>query len=167
MSVRGAVALLLLMSGTAACAAEKIAVFPLEVPDFIADGEYIPKPAKEGPRAALATTELRSLVAGSGKYEVVDLGAHAAEIKEAQPLHKCNGCAIDLAKKFGARYALTGLVEKASDTLFNMSLELTDVEAGKVVRLGSTVLQGNTDDTWLRGVRWLMKNRIDPKDEGK
>lgn len=154
-------------SGVAARAADKIAVFPLEVPDVIADGEYIAKPAKEGPRAKLATDELTALLAASGKYEVVDIGPFAADLKTAQPLHKCNGCADDLARKMGARYMVTGIVEKGSDTLFNMSLQLADVEAGKVVRMGSTIIQGNTDDMWLRGVRYLMKNRLDPKEEGK
>lgn len=150
-----------------AAAAEKVAVFPIEVPDFIAEGEYIPKPAKEGPRAAQATDELRLLMAKTGRYEVIDLAPHAAAVKDAQPIHKCNGCEVDLAKKLGARYVMTGLAEKASDTLFNISLRLVDVETGAPVRLGSTIVHGNTDDMWLRSVRYLMKNRIDPKDETK
>lgn len=154
-------------AASAAGAADKVAVFPLEVPDFIAEGEYIPKPAKEGPRAALATDELRALMAKTGKYEVIDLAPHAAAVKDAQPIHKCNGCEIELARKLGARYAMTGLAEKASDTLFNISLRLVDVDTGAPVRLGSTIVQGNTDDMWLRSVRYLMKNRIDPKDETK
>lgn len=168
--MRTVCALAMLMAVTGAvevAAADKIAVFPLEVPDFIAEGEYLPKPAKEGPRAKLATDELTKLVAATGKYEVVDLNAFAADLKKAQPLYKCNGCAGDLAKTIGARYMMTGIVEKGSDTLFNMSLQLADVEADKVVALGSTIIQGNTDEMWLRGVRYLMKNRIDPKEEGK
>lgn len=167
MMFRVVLAAIALFSATIAHAAEKIVVFPLEVPDFIAEGEYIPKPAKEGPRAGLATDELRSLIAATGQYEVVDLSPYAAELKEAQPLYKCNGCAVDLAKKYGARYAVMGLVEKASDTLLNMNLEVVDVVEGKVVQRGSTIIQGNTDDMWLRGVRWLMKNRIAPKDTPK
>jgi hypothetical protein len=29
-----------------------------------------------------------------------------------------------------------------------------------MVRAGSVVIQGNTDDAWMRGVRWIMKNRF-------
>lgn len=141
-----------------AAPARKAAVFPFEVPDVIEQGEFLPKPSKEGPKIALATDELRKLLAASGRYEVIDLAALATEIKAAQPLHKCNGCEADLAKNAGADVLVVGLVEKASDVLLNMTIEIRDVASGKAERVGSIVVQGNTDDMWLRSVRWLCKN---------
>lgn len=144
-----------------AAAATKVAVFPIEVPDQIREGEFIPRPNTEDkPRIALATDELRRLLSAGGRYEVVDLTPLAAEVEKAQPLHKCNGCDIELAHKAGADVVVTGLVEKASDVLLNMSIEMRDVASGKVVRMGGTVIQGNTDDMWLRSVRWIVKNRL-------
>ena len=140
-----------------AAPARKAAVFPFEVPDVIEQGEFLPKPSKEGPKIALATDELRKLLAASGRYEVIDLAALATEIKAAQPLHKCNGCEADLAKKAGADVLVVGLVEKASDVLLNMTIEIRDVASGKAERVGSIVVQGNTDDMWLRSVRWLSE----------
>jgi hypothetical protein len=35
-----------------------------------------------------------------------------------------------------------------------------DVASGRLKRAGNVVIQGNTDESWLRGVRWLMKNKL-------
>lgn len=152
----------------AASAAPKIVVFPLEVPDRIHEGEFLARPdAADQPRIAIATDELRRLIAATGRFEVVDLAPLAAELATAQPLHKCNGCDIELARKAGADVMVMGLVEKASDVLLNMSIEMRDVASGKPIRIGGTVIQGNTDDMWLRGVRWIAKNRLFNEDTNK
>ncbi len=149
------------LQGAALAGPAKLAVFPLEVPDVIRDGEYLPRPNTEDqPRIAMATAELARLLGEGGRYEVVDLGPLAAELKAAQPLHKCNGCEMDLARKAGADLLVLGLVEKASDVLLNMSIEIKDVASGKPVRIGGTVIQGNTDDMWMRSVRYIVKNRL-------
>lgn len=145
----------------AAGSVARVAVLPFEVPDVIREGEFLPRPnTQDVPKIATATAELRKLLGESGRYEVVDLTPLAADLKAAQPIHKCNGCDVDLAKKAGADIVVTGLVEKASDVLLNMSIEIKDVASGKPVRIGGTVIQGNTDDMWLRSVRWIVKNRL-------
>lgn len=149
-------------------AGQRVAVFPLEVPDQIHEGEFLPRANKEDqPKIALATDELRRLIAAGGRYEVVDLAPIAADLKAAQPLHKCSGCDIELARKAGADVVVTGLVEKASDVLLNMQIQMRDVATGKVIRAGGTVIQGNTDDMWLRSVRWIAKNRLLDEDAPK
>ena len=57
----------------------------------------------------------------------------------------------------------TGLVDKASETLLNMRIMEIDVATGQLKRAGNVVIQGNTDEAWLRGVRWLMKNKLPAK----
>lgn len=151
-----------------AVAVPKVAVFPFEVPDVIREGEFLPRPnTQDQPRIALATSELRKLLAAGGRYDVIDLSPLAAELKAAQPLHKCNGCDMDLARKASADVVVTGLVEKASDVLLNMQIEMRDVASGKVIRTGGTVIQGNTEDMWLRSVRYLVKNRLLSEDAPK
>lgn len=157
-----------LLAPDAASAAPKVAIFPVEVPDVIREGEFLPRPNKDdAPRIALATAELRRLLAETQRFEVIDLAPLATELKAAQPLHKCNGCDIDLARKAGADVVVTALVEKASDVLLNMSIEMKDVPSGKLMRIGGTVIQGNTDEMWLRSVRWIAKNRLFNEDTAK
>ncbi len=60
----------------------------------------------------------------------------------------------------------TGLVDKASDTLLNMRIMEIDVASGSIETRGNVVIQGNTDEAWLRGVRWLMKNKLPAETKG-
>lgn len=146
----------------------KVAVFPFEVPDVIREGEFLPRPnTADQPRIAMATDELRRVIGATGRYELIDLAPLAGDLKAAQPLHKCNGCDLELARKAGAAIVVTGVVEKASDVLMNMSIQMRDVATEKIVRTGGTVIQGNTDDMWLRSVRWIAKNRLFNEDTAK
>lgn len=152
----------------AAVAAPKVAVFPLELVEPIGDGFSLPKKNNsESERIKLATDELVQRLRDSGRFEVVDTTALSGEIADKAPLYKCNGCEADLAKKAGAEIAVVGTVDKASETLLNMTIELHDASTGKVRGLGSTVIQGNTDEMWIRSVRWLVKNRLLAGEEGK
>jgi hypothetical protein len=152
---------LLLPVTVGAHAAPKVAVFPLEVVEPVGDGFSLPKKnVAEAARIKLATEELSKALAASGRFEVVDLSAMAKEIADKAPLYKCNGCETDLAKKAGAEIAVVGIIDKGSETLLNMAIELHDADTGKVRRAGSIVVQGNTDEMWLRSVRWLVKNRL-------
>lgn len=163
-----ALAALMIAVPAAALAAPKVAVFPFEVIEPIGDGFSLPKKNPvEKARVQLATEALARHLAESGRFEVVDTSALAKEIADKAPLYKCNGCETDLAKKAGAEIAVVGTIDKASETLLNMTIELHDAETGKVRGLGSTVIQGNTDEMWLRSVRWLVKNRIAAGDAGK
>jgi hypothetical protein len=84
----------------------------------------------------------------------------AAEIEEKAPMHKCNGCEDDLAKKVGAEVAFIGTVRKASDVLFTVSVYIRDVASAKVIKQASSEIYGNTDAMWLRAVRYLVEKRL-------
>ena len=122
-------------------------------------GESKPSP-EESNRLKLVHAEFIARLSADGRYEAVDLNPHAAEIEAAQPLHKCNECDIDIAKKAGAELALTGIIDKVSETHLNMIISIRNVATGAQLRNMQVVIQGNTDETWLHGVRWLLKNRL-------
>ncbi|MEL7049180.1 MAG: DUF2380 domain-containing protein, partial [Pseudomonadota bacterium] len=75
-------------------------------------------------------------------------------------LFKCNGCDADLAKKVNATQAITGTVQKSSATLMNISIFVRDVASGEIVNSMAVSVRQNTDAGWLRGVRWLVRNRL-------
>ena len=161
----GAVLLLVcgLVSGPAS-AGQKTAVFPFDLDvkpkeeDFYS-GESKPSPEEEA-RLKLVRAEFVERLAADGRYETVDLSSLSAEIAAAQPLHNCNECDIDIAKKAGAELALTGIIDKVSETHLNMIISIRNVATGAPVRSLQVVIQGNTDDSWLHGARWLLKNRL-------
>lgn len=142
-----------------------IAVFPFEInverQMGMSYGDDKASP-DEAARLDKMTTQLRELLAASGLYNIVPLDSVAAELQSAQPLYKCNGCDADLAAKAGAQQAVSGTVQKASDTLMNISIFVRDAKTGEVVKSMAVSVRQNSDAAWLRGVRWLVKNRFLP-----
>ncbi|MBO0765847.1 MAG: DUF3280 domain-containing protein [Hyphomicrobiaceae bacterium] len=145
-----------LLTAAGAQAAPKAAVFPFELIDDSLDGQYLGARAEEEERLALATAELRKLVAQEAGYDVVDLGPLKSEIEKAAPLYKCNGCEVELARKAGAEFAITAAVRKYTNLLLSLHIYVTEVSTGKLTKMYRIDIRGNTDESWLRGVRWLV-----------
>jgi hypothetical protein len=99
-------------------------------------------------------------VVRDGGYELVQLTRFEPEIARAQPLRKCNGCEADLARQIGAEVAITGTVQNVSNLILNLNIYVRDAASGKLARAMSVDIRGNTDESWLRGVRWLVANRL-------
>ncbi len=150
----------LAMGSTAAHAGPKAAVFPFELIDASLEGQYGPAHPEEVARLRLATEELRKQLAGNAGYEVVDLSPVAAEIERSTPLYKCDGCALDFARRTGAELAVTGAVLKVSNLLLTFHIYVTDTSNGKLSKLWHVEVRGNTDESWLRGVRRLVRDGI-------
>jgi hypothetical protein len=152
------------LTGGCAAAGERAALFPFELIDTSHEGELSGPRTDETQRLVLVTEELRRLVAGDGRYEPVDLAALTSDIARAAPLYKCNGCEADLAKTAGAELAMTGTVQKVSNLILNLNIYVRETGTGKLVRAMSADIRGNTDESWLRGIRWLVKNRLFAKE---
>jgi len=159
-----AFAALLVNPGAAAVSAETAAVFPFELLDTAQEGELFPKVRpEETKRLGLLTDDLKGRLTALNRYALVATDQIAGEIKQAAPLHRCNGCETDLAKKAGAKLAIVGLVQKFSDTLLSVTVQIVDSDTGKIVGVYSAGIQGNTDEAWLRGVSYIVRNRIAPE----
>ena len=142
-------------------AAQTVAVFPFELLDQSQDGELILKVRpEETKRLAALTQDLQTRLTASKAYEIVDLTKLSAEIKTASPLHKCDNCLAELAAKSGAQFAMLGLVQKFSDTLLSVSLQIIDAKTGAVKNSYTVGVQGNTDEAWLRGVSYIVRNKM-------
>jgi hypothetical protein len=148
----------------AAEAGQKLAIFPIDMTmpkteeDFFR-GTSGPTPEEQN-RIALAEAELKKRITDDGRYEIVDLAPYAEDIKAARPIHECNGCEIDIAKKANADLVMTSVIDKISETHLNLTVALIDVAGSKLVSNSSVLIQGNTDEAWLHGVKWLTKNRL-------
>jgi hypothetical protein len=138
----------------------KVAVFDLELIDSSLQGEMEGPQPEDLARLELATDELRRGLRGSGRYEVVDVAPAAAEIEAAGYLRSCNGCELDIAKGLGAELALIGWVQKVSNLILNINVQMRDVATEELVFGASVDIRGNTGEAWLHGVRYLLKNRL-------
>ena len=151
---------MLLASATAAQAGPKVAIFPFELIDASLEGQYIGPRPDDASRLKLATEELRKLAARDAGYEVLDLGALASEIEQSTPLYKCNGCQVDYARRAGAQLAITATVLKVSNLLLTFHIYVSDVSTGNLTKLWHVEVRGNTDESWLRGVRRLVADGL-------
>lgn len=141
-------------------ASPRLAVFDFELIDTSLEGETQGPRADEQQRIADISDQLRRMLAEKGPYEIVDLAPAADAIGKAGLLHGCNGCVTDIAKPLGADLALTGTVQKVSNLILNINVYIWDVASGQQVYGNSVDIRGNTDESWSRGVSYLVRNRL-------
>lgn len=138
----------------------KAAMFPFEYVDL---GQAIPgsaPPADEAARLKLIGGLLAERLTASGVYIPVSLEGTQAAIAKAPALHDCQSCADDIARGAGAEIAVVGYVQKVSNLILNINIRVSDAQSGKVLSAASADIRGNTDESWTRGVEWLVKNRL-------
>jgi hypothetical protein len=66
-------------------------------------------------------------------------------------LYDCNGCDGDIGRALGADRTLTAWVQKVSNLILNINIEIRDVQSGLIMLTRSVDIRGNTDVSWLRG----------------
>ena len=138
----------------------KIAVFNFDLIDDSQEGEINGVRADETQRLVLISDELRRLLKEDGRYQAVDLTPIAADIEKAKPMYRCNGCEDALARKVGADYLMIGTVQKVSNLILNVNLYVRDVNQAKIIQGMSSDIRSNSDDSWLHGIRWVVKNQL-------
>jgi hypothetical protein len=137
----------------------RTAVFDLELVDTSLEGEMNGASEVESRRLAMLSERLRAALAASGRYELVDI-APVREEANQQNLQSCGGCDRRMAAELGADLAVTGFVQKVSNLILNINLYVRDVESGRLVEGYSADIRSNTDESWTRGLDWLLKNRL-------
>ena len=133
-----------------------VVVFEFELVDTSGEGDH---PAHDQ-RLGLVTAELEKLLAGTGKFRPLSTQPAAVEIAELAPLNRCNGCEKDIAKKLGGQLAFLGRVYKVSSLILSVALSVVDTESGEPVRVALVGIRGDNDKSWLRGVRYIFKHKL-------
>ncbi len=120
-----------------------------------------PTTEAEKARLALIETELRSLLETSGRYRIVSLPPEAAADAKAHPdVSSCGGCQLGWGRQAGTELVLWGTVQKVSNLILNINVYLDDVQTGRKVLGTSVDIRGNTDESWHRGIRYLVENNL-------
>lgn len=91
---------------------------------------------------------------------LMNLSAISEELDRTVNPAKCYGCDLRMGEKLGADYVLVGEVQKVSNLILSMNLVLKDVGSGFMVRGQSVEIRSNSDESWLRGMRYILKNNI-------
>ncbi|MCB1884476.1 MAG: DUF3280 domain-containing protein [Geminicoccaceae bacterium] len=138
-----------------AAAEGKVALFPFE----LVSTSLEPVHDEELARLRLLDGLLKERLAERG-YVPVATDPVKDAIGRYASLTNCGGCEVAMARTLGADLAAVGWVQKVSNLILNINLKITDVATGKTVKAGSVDIRSNTDDSWRRGLRYLLKNRL-------
>ncbi len=91
-------------------------------------------------------------------YVLLDLAPVQQDLDRVVNPAKCYGCDTRMAQKLDADYVLVGEVQKVSNLILSMNLQMRDAETGDLVKGRVVDIRGNTDDTWTRGMRSILNN---------
>jgi hypothetical protein len=138
----------------------RLAVFPFELEDFSAAAAYIPPDDIDREQLRLSTEEARRLIAESGRYTLVDVGAVNDEAAKAGKLHFCGGCEAKIAAGLHADQSMIGIVTRISRTDYAVTYKIRDAQSGALVDVQQTDLRAGANSAWSRGARWLIQRRL-------
>jgi hypothetical protein len=138
----------------------KLAVFPFELEDFSAAAGYTPPDEIDREQLRLSTEEARRLIAASGRYQLVDVGAVDDAAVKAGNLHKCDGCDAKIAAGLHADQSMVGVVTRISRTDYAVTYKIREVKSGELVDVEQTDLRAGANSAWSRGARWLIQRRL-------
>lgn len=134
--------------------------------DLLDDQHELSPATVEYARLAAIRAQLSDALTANGVYRVVDTAPASALIDRYRSrtlLSACNGCELDIARALRADRVLLGWVQKVSNLILNINVRIEDAASGKVLLGQSVDLRGNTDETWKRGMAYLVR-RIVEKD---
>jgi hypothetical protein len=83
-----------------------------------------------------------------------------AEISAGPDISNCNGCQRDWARRAGADWAAWGTVQKVSNLILNINVYMEDARTGKPQFVKSVDIRGNSDETWRRGLNYLLRHYL-------
>ncbi|WP_297771831.1 DUF3280 domain-containing protein [uncultured Roseovarius sp.] len=127
--------------------------------DTSTEGAYNPVREDETARLALVEKDVADRFAQEG-FEMLDISPIAPDLDNLSNPADCYGCETRLADRLGADYVLVGEIQKVSNLILSMNLVLRAVPSGEVVRARAVDIRSNTDDSWLRGMRYIFKTHI-------
>ncbi|MCB1906625.1 MAG: DUF3280 domain-containing protein [Rhodocyclaceae bacterium] len=116
-------------------------------------------------RLAMAGERLRERLGEAGIYAVLDDAPIADALLAARranlTLLDCKGCELDLARQLGAERVMLAWVQRVSNLILNLNIEVRDVTTGRTLLNKSVDMRGNTDRSWRRAVDFVVRDMAD------
>ena len=134
----------------------RAAVFPVEFDDASLQGAMQGLTPGDAARLANLQTQLVDWLNRSGRFTATNLPGDPT----GPDLRRCDYCATDLARKAGTPFAVVSWVQKVSNLILNINLAVYDVATNTRIAGGSVDIRGDTDESWTRGLFYLLRNRI-------
>ena len=154
--MRRALAVLLIAFGGPALAEETVAFFGVTLLDSSLQTATQGQDPAELKRLEMVEALIADRFTQEG-FILVDIAPVQEDLDRIVNPAKCYGCEGRMAKKLGADFALVGEVQKISNLILTMNLQLRDPDTGQTVKGRVVDIRSNTDVSWLRGMRYILK----------
>jgi Protein of unknown function (DUF2380) len=119
-------------------------------------------------RLRAATAQLQRELADRQLYRIVDPAPSQAlqrTLREQQEfLYRCDDCAEQVGRLLGAELVMATWVQKVSELILNLNVQILDVAAQKVVFTKSVDMRGNEDESWRRAVTFLVRDMAEKRE---
>ncbi len=155
-------ALCLAAPGLAAAEPIPIAVFPFTIQDTSGDPT-----TGQADRLQAATKQLESVLAATGQYKPIDMAPYAKEIAALQPPDECDDCWAKLALKAGGTLEVLPSVRKVSVLISQMNMLFADVKTKQYSKLIQGQIRGDTMEAYMRGIDFLIHDKLLKKNSVK
>jgi len=124
--------------------------------------------AAQETRLRNAGLQLQRELAERKLYRVVD-PARTEQLQrelrlQQEYLYRCDDCAAQVGRLAGVDLVMQTWVQKVSELILNLNVQIYDVAAGKVVFTKSVDMRGNDDVSWNRAVRFLVRDMAEKRE---
>ena len=152
-------------SGVVPSRLRSLAVIDFELVDD--QNNPLTKAAQEA-RLRNATLQLQQELAQRQLYRMVD-PAPSQELQgklrlQQEFLYRCDDCAEQVGRLLGVDLVMVTWVQKVSELILNLNVQIYDVKGQKVVFTKSVDMRGNNDESWVRGVRYLVRDMAEKRE---
>ena len=135
------------------------AFFGVTLIDTSAEGEMNGPRLDETARIEMVEAQAARALRAHG-LRLVDLAPVTGELARTRNPAACNGCELRMARRLGADYAVVAEVQKVSNLILSMNLYVRDATTGAQLRGLAVDIRGNTDESWQRGMRYILERNL-------
>lgn len=136
-----------------------MAFFGITFIDTSTEGAYSGERQDETERLKMVEAYVAEELQNRG-FMLVDVAPMEEAINRVANVADCNFCDVLMARELGVDYSVVGEVQKVSNLILSMNLIVRDTVEGKHAKGMSVDIRGNNDNSWKRGMRYILKNNV-------
>jgi hypothetical protein len=121
------------------------------------------EPTTDAERARLVSLEelFKSKLEASGRYRFVRIPPDTkAKIASGAAMGACGGCEVGYGEQLHSDLVAWVVVQKVSNLILNINVYVADITTKKMTFVQSVDIRGNTDESWIRGMAYIVKNHM-------
>ena len=115
----------------------------------------------ERTRLQAIAAQFKQTLEASGRYVFIALPHNTAvNLANGAAIGSCGGCEFVYGADARTDLIAWIVVQKVSNLILNINVYMGDVAAKKLTFVHSVDIRGNTDESWTRGMSYLLKNYL-------